>query len=63
VYALILLLGFQTRIAWNKKKIPTNAEISLPILQDARSNPSLPSKFHHRARDKLPRDSASLSYT
>jgi hypothetical protein len=51
VYALILLLGFQTRITWNKKKTPINAEISLPIPQDARSNPSLPSKFHHKARE------------
>jgi hypothetical protein len=63
VYAFILLLGFKSRIAWNKKKIPTIAEVSLPIPQDARSNPDLPSKFHHKAREKLPRDSAPRSST
>jgi hypothetical protein len=33
-------------IAWNKKKILINAEIFLPIPQDARSNPSLPIHIH-----------------
>jgi hypothetical protein len=51
VYVIILLLGFQTRITWIKKKKPINVEISLPIPQDARSNPSLPSKFHQEERE------------